>query len=182
VTDPRLVFVDATLALLDAAIAGTFRLGPLLGAAVAEGWEGFPEALPSLRSAYARAAAGPNVGHDWGAVLFVLESPRTLVGLGGFKGVPRDGIVEIGYAIAPAFQGRGLATAAAAHLLCRAFASALVDAVDAHTLPHLNPSTRVLEKLNFRRMGEIVDPDDGPIWHWRRERGLQIEHDVAGGA
>ena len=34
-----------------------------------------------------------------------------LIGFGGFKGAPRDGDVEIGYAVAPDRQGRGIATA-----------------------------------------------------------------------
>lgn len=34
-----------------------------------------------------------------------LDEPRTLVGWGGFKGAPRDGVVELGYAVAPAWTG-----------------------------------------------------------------------------
>jgi RimJ/RimL family protein N-acetyltransferase len=52
----------------------------------------------------------------------------------------------------------------------RAFEDTIVRAVDAHTLGHANPSTRVLEKSGFRKIGEANDPDDGVVWHWRRER------------
>jgi hypothetical protein len=45
-----------------------------------------------------------------------------------------------------------------------------VRAVDAHTLGHANPSTRVLEKSGFLKIGEASDPDEGVVWHWRRER------------
>jgi ribosomal-protein-alanine N-acetyltransferase len=160
---PRVRLVGATFELLDAAIEDPPRLGPLLSAAVAQGWAGFPEALPGLRRSCAK-------GDAWGAQLFVIEEPRTLVGLGGYKGAPREGIVEIGYAIAPAFRGRGLATEVCAQMIHRAFADHQVRAVDAHTLAGMNPSTRVLEKLLFRQMGEIDDPDDGKIWHWRLRR------------
>jgi RimJ/RimL family protein N-acetyltransferase len=164
---PPVVLVDATAALLDAAIAGPADIGRLLDAAVAEGWEGFPEAVPALRASY---AARPG-GHDWGTLLFVLEAPRTLVGLGGYKGAPSaDGVVEIGYAIAPAFQGRGLATEAVRSMVSRAFAEPRVAAVDAHTLAHRSPSTRVLEKAGFARIAEKQDPDDGAIWQWRLQR------------
>jgi [ribosomal protein S5]-alanine N-acetyltransferase len=79
-----------------------------------------------------------------------------------FKGPPSpDGVVEIGYAIAPAFQG--LASDAVAQMLQRAFADAVVRAVDAHTLGHESPSTRVLEKSGFRRIGEVSDPDAGVV-------------------
>jgi [ribosomal protein S5]-alanine N-acetyltransferase len=164
---PRLKLVDGTLEMLTAAIAGDRALEALLGLAVADGWAGFPEALPVLQASYAEHPQG----HAWGSLFFVEPEARALVGLGGFKGAPTsDGVVEIGYAIAPGYQGRGLATDAVAQMVRRAFAAAVVRAVDAHTLGHVNPSTRVLEKSGFRRIGEAHDPDAGVVWHWRRER------------
>jgi RimJ/RimL family protein N-acetyltransferase len=163
----RLRLVDGTLELLSAALEGRNVLERLLGVSVAEGWEGFPEALPILRASYETAPER----HMWGSLFFIELDVSTLVGFGGFKGLPSpDGVVEIGYAIAPAFQGRGLATDAVAQMVQRAFADASVRAVDAHTLGHDNPSTRVLEKSGFRRIAEIEDLDDGPIWQWRLER------------
>jgi RimJ/RimL family protein N-acetyltransferase len=159
--------VDGTLALLTAAIAGGSALEALLDVSVADGWEGFPEALPILRSSY---EANPE-GHCWGSLFFIEPEVRTLVGFGGFKGPPSfDAAVEVGYAIAPAFRGRGLATDAVAQMVQRAFADTTVRAVDAHTLGQANPSTRVLEKSGFQKIAAFDDPDDGPIWHWRRER------------
>jgi len=38
-----------------------------------------------------------------------------------------------------------------------------------HTLPERNASTRILEKVGFERLGEIIDPEDGVIWRWERE-------------
>ena len=147
--------------------AGGGALEALLGVAVADGWAGFPEALPVLHASYADNPSGVT----WGSLFFVYPQVRTLVGFGGFKGPPSsDGVVEIGYAIAPAFQGQGLATDAVAQMVQRAFADSVVRAVDAHTLGQANPSTRVLEKSGFRRIGEADDPDVGVVWHWRRER------------
>lgn len=164
---PRLNLVDGNLELLTAAVAGGGALEALLGVSVADDWAGFPEALPVLRASY---ATNPN-GHRWGSLFFVDPRARTLVGLGGFKGPPSpDAVVEIGYAIAPAFRGQGLATDAVAQMVRRAFEDASVRTVDAHTLGHANPSTRVLEKSGFRKIGEADDPDGGLIWHWRRER------------
>jgi RimJ/RimL family protein N-acetyltransferase len=163
----RLKLVDGTLALLSAAVEGRDVLAGLLGVSVAEGWEGFPEALPIVRASYEREPDG----HRWGSLFFIEREVATLVGFGGFKGSPSpDGVVEIGYAIAPAFRGRGLATDAVEQMLQRAFADVAVRAVDAHTLGHDNPSTRVLQKTGFRKLAEIEDPDDGPIWQWRLER------------
>ena len=67
-------------------------------------------------------------------------------------------------------SGQGLATDAVAQMVQRDFADGAVHAVDAHTLGQNNPSTRVLQKTGFRKIGEIEDPDDGPIWQWRLER------------
>jgi [ribosomal protein S5]-alanine N-acetyltransferase len=90
--------------------------------------------------------------------------------MGGFKGPPSAGAVEIGYAIAPTLQRRGLATAAARQLVERAFADPNVGAVDAHTLAQRNASVRVLEKLGMQRIGEVPDHEHGAIWHWRIRR------------
>jgi hypothetical protein len=99
----RLRLVDGTLALLSAALEGRNALEGLLGVSVAEEWEGFPEALPILRASYERQPEG----HMWGSLFFIELEARTLVGFGGFKGPPSpDGVVEIGYAIAPAFRDR----------------------------------------------------------------------------
>jgi RimJ/RimL family protein N-acetyltransferase len=166
-----LALVDGSFELLDAAIEDPSRLARLLEATLASGWEGFPESLPGLRSSYAKGS----VEGGWGTVLFLLRDPRTLVGLGGYKGPPSaEGNVEIGYAIAPAFRGRGFATSAARQLVGRALRDSRARAVDAHTLAQANASTRVLEKLRFERIGQVDDPDDGPIWHWRR-RGTRMD-------
>ena len=163
----RLKLVDGTLELLSAALEGRGALERLLGVSVAEGWEGFPEALPVLRAAY----EGNPEGHPWGSSFFIELEVHTLVGFGGFKGPPSpDGVVEVGYAIAPAFRGRGLATDAVIQLVQRAFADAAVRAVDAYTLGHDNPSTGVLQKTGFRRIAELIDPDEGAIWQWRLDR------------
>jgi [ribosomal protein S5]-alanine N-acetyltransferase len=165
----RLLLVGMTYELLDAATNDQRRLGSLINASISEGWEGFPEALPGLRAAYSTGGGE----RRWGTLCFVLAEPRTLIGMGGYKGAPSpEGIVEIGYAIAPAYRGQGLATEATHLMVDGAFADPRVQAVDAHTLAHENPSTRVLEKAGFRKIGERIDPDDGPIWHWRLGRNL----------
>jgi RimJ/RimL family protein N-acetyltransferase len=79
-------------------------------------------------------------------------------------------VVEVGYAIAPSFRGQGLATDAVAQMVQRAFADPLVRGVDAHTLGEPNASTRVLQKSQFEKIAEHLDPDEGPVWQWRRER------------
>lgn len=135
-THPRLNLVDGTLALLTAAVEDRSALERLLGASIADDWEGFPEALPVLCASY---KTNPE-GHRWGSLFFIEPEVRMLVGFGGFKGPPSsDAVVEIGYAIAPRFRGKGLATDAVAQMVRRAFVDTTVRAVDAHTLGQGEP-------------------------------------------
>ena len=92
------------------------------------------------------------------------------VGLGSFKGPPVDGIVEIAYAVAPKYQGKGYATAAARALAAHAFESGEVRTVRGHTLPDGAASQRVLIKSGFRKVGEVVVPDDGQVWRFELHR------------
>ena len=63
----------------------------------------------------------------------------------------------------------GYATEAAQSLTEYAFSSGKVRVVRAHTLPEPNASTRVLTKCGFRRIGEVIDPEDGLVWRWERD-------------
>ena len=92
------------------------------------------------------------------------------VGLGSFKGPPVDGIVEIAYAIAPKYQGKGYATAAARALAAHAFESGEVRTVRGHALPDGAASQRVLIKSGFSKVGEVVEPDDGLVWRFELRR------------
>ena len=133
------------------------------GIPVVAGWAGFPEALPGAQAAARTADADP-----WGSHLFFDAADGALVGFGGFKGAPAAGTVEIGYAIAPARQGRGLATAAARNLIARARAAG-VDVVVAHTLAESNSSTAVLTRCGFTRVATVADPDGNvseDVWRW----------------
>jgi RimJ/RimL family protein N-acetyltransferase len=122
-----------------------------------------------LRRARDAVAADPG-GARWGMRLFVAGAPRTLVGFGGFKGPPREGAVELGYAIAPSWEGRGLATAAVRAMLREAFADPAVGSVLAHTRPGPGASARVLEKAGFADEGEVPDEQIGTARRFRRRR------------
>ena len=92
-----------------------------------------------------------------------------LIGLCAFTGPPDpDGIVEIAYSIAPAYQRKGLATEAAAALVEFATQSGRVRTVIAHTLAEINPSTRVLEKCGFKKTAEVIDEENILIWRWEK--------------
>jgi [ribosomal protein S5]-alanine N-acetyltransferase len=78
----------------------------------------------------------------------------------------KAGCVEIANAVLPAYQGQGFATEAAAALVTYVLSSGQVRKVRAHTLPEANASTRVLTKSGFVQVGEVDDPEDGPVWRW----------------
>lgn len=151
------------VALLDAALAGRAALAQALGHDVADGWEVFGQSVVRARDTVARDPGGTL----WGTRFFVCDDPPTLVGWGGFKGPPQDGTVEIGYAVAPGWRGRGVANAAVRALLGEAWAAPGVEAVVAQTLAEPNASVRVLEKAGFAKEGERDDTSVGALWRWR---------------
>jgi ribosomal-protein-alanine N-acetyltransferase len=155
------------LALID----GPQQFEEQFGLPVADGLRDFMESgdvspawLAQLRASHAAPA------DVWlHGFALVHREDALVIGNAGFKGPPGDdGVVEIGYGIAPGYQGRGYATEAAAAIVAFAFESGRVRYVRAHTLPTPNASTRVLAKCGFKRLGEVVDPEDGLVWRWER--------------
>jgi RimJ/RimL family protein N-acetyltransferase len=139
---------------------------------------GFPAAA-GLREFFVSGDVSP----DWIARLRILErsdpwrigfavvhrESRCVIGSAGFKGPPdSEGMVEVAYGIVPSFEGKGYATQAAKALVAYAIESGLVKIIRAHTLPTPNASTKVLKKCGFTFTGDVVDPEDGPVWRWER--------------
>ena len=103
----------------------------------------------------------------------VHRASNSVIGKAGFKGPPgEDGVVEIAYGVAPNHQGKGYATEAAQALVTYAWRSGRVRVVLAHTLPEPNASTRVLTKCGFRKIGEVIDPEDGLVWRWEKHNEM----------
>lgn len=165
----RLFLIPTTLPMLEAIAADDWHtLSSLLGGVdIADRWTHFPEALLWMRD-YAREHS-PDM--SWWNYLLIHRHDVRLIGTCGFKGPPGpDGLVEIGYEIADAYQGRGFATEAARRLMEHALAHDAVVAITAHTLAEENASCAVLRKLGFQFAGEHIDIEDGRIWAWHRER------------
>lgn len=145
-----------------AAFAG--RRGVLLGEQVGT--------LREVGAATAAFLARVECEARWGSFLAMDPVSRLVVGTCSYKGPPgADGAVEIAYFTFPMYEGRGYATAMAAVLTARAGTPPPARTVRAHTLPERNASARILEKLGFMHLGQVVDPEDGPVWRWERVPG-----------
>ena len=101
--------------------------------------------------------------------LFLDDRSGRVVGSGGFRFAPKDRRVEIGYGVSAAFRCHGYATEGVTLLTDEAFASGLVDEVDANTAQSNRPSQRVLEKAGFVNYGS-GDDAEGPLFLWKKER------------
>lgn len=161
----RLELIPATprLARADAADRGLFSR--LLGAAVPEGWP--PELLADHLEEFAqKLEANPFFSglSPWYVVKDEGDATeRVLTGSAGFfdlgAGDPSQrGVAMIGYALLPAFQGRGLATEAVLRLVEWAFSQGAVERIIGDTFAHLQPSIRVLEKCGFVARGAGGEP------------------------
>lgn len=105
------------------------------------------------------------------AFSIVERSSGSAIGSCAFKGPPdADREVELAYGIDESHRCRGFATEAAKALAEFALARGRVRLVKAHTRPDNGASSRVLIKCGFLRVGEVMDPEDGLVVRWERDR------------
>ena len=167
----RLVWTPYSPKHLLALLEGEERFEECFGLPAAEGLRGFffsGEVSPDWLAQLDKSVTEDPWVHGFA---IVHREEGLVVGNVGFKGPPDDhGVVEIAYGIASPFQGRGYAAEAADVYTAFLFGDSRVRLVRAHTLPTRNASTRVLEKCGFTPTGEVEDPEDGPVWRWKRSK------------
>ena len=118
------------------------------------------DALPFMRD---RLRAEPGE-LGWWAWLIIARATREAVGSVGLGGRPDDeGTVVLGYAVYPAFEGRGYATEAAQPLVTWALGQIGATRVRATIPPGNTPSLRVAEKLGMRQAGTSQDDEVGEV-------------------
>jgi RimJ/RimL family protein N-acetyltransferase len=152
---PRLNLVPATEPILKADLAGPGELGEALGAVVPDSWPPQDYDDAAARWSLEKLRDNPGTEAHW-TYYFVRRSPSgppVLIGVGGYKGPPEGGRVELGYSVVADYLRQGFATEAVEGMLEFAFDSTDVNEVVAHTLPHLTPSIGVLAKTGFRLAG-----------------------------
>lgn len=121
-------------------------------------------AVPVLQATTQMYAA---LGYEEPWICYLAVNGPDVVGTCGFKGPVRNNRVEIAYFTFRAFEGRGYATAMARQLVAIAREHPARPVIAAQTLPQRSPSHRILEKLSFRHVQTLQDPEDGTVWEWR---------------
>ncbi|MEV4702310.1 GNAT family protein [Actinoplanes sp. NPDC049316] len=89
------------------------------------------------------------------------EAAGRATGRAGYHGRPVDGLVEIGYAVDPAYRRRGYGGAALAVLLDRAAREPEVRTVRLSIRPDNVPSLALAARHGFRQVGDQWDDEDG---------------------
>jgi RimJ/RimL family protein N-acetyltransferase len=92
-----------------------------------------------------------------------------VVGLCSVTRPPQGGVIDIGYGIAPSRQRRGFASGAIRDVVDWARGHDDVVAVTAETFVTNIASQIVLRRAGFRKIGERIDDEDGPLICWRCE-------------
>lgn len=120
-----------------------------------------PENAGVWRRRHLQVSADPTEA-DWVTGIVWDEDGRRSVGRAGFHGRPSpSGLVEIGYAIDPAFRRRGYATAALSALLDRAARESAVQTVRLSIGPDNAASLALASHFGFTQVGEQWDDEDG---------------------
>lgn len=164
----RLQIIPCDESILEAAIQGNQKLENTLQVSVAENWTEF--GVEALQYSLDRLKSD-KAEYPWWTFFPIHKEDKTLIGSGGYKGQPNEeGIVEIGYEIAPGYRQKGLASEFAKALVENAFQDSRVKTVIAHTLGETNPSTKVLFSCGFIQTDELTDPEVGKIWKWELKR------------
>jgi [ribosomal protein S5]-alanine N-acetyltransferase len=138
-----------------------------LSAAIAQRMEPLPPPVKQL-CLQTRDSVYAVSGFEFPWVAYLAFEKEICVGTCAFKTPPKNNEVEIAYFSFPGNEGRGLGTEMARSLLEIAGTFAPFPHVGAQTLPKIDASTRILEKLGFFQHGSAQDPDVGRVWVWQR--------------
>jgi RimJ/RimL family protein N-acetyltransferase len=122
----------------------------------------------SLEERLARHAAAFASGEEWVYGLFDPDEAEVLGGCGLYPRVG-PGAVEIGYWLAAAHTGRGLATIAADALTRIAFDRLGVDRVEIRCDPRNVASARVPRRLGYTTDESALSPEGLMVWRVTRE-------------
>jgi RimJ/RimL family protein N-acetyltransferase len=155
------------LHVLPAALVARLVEGDLEGARALDppydiGPETFVDDAGVLVRRHAQLTADPTE-EPWLLHAAVLRGGRRVVGRIGFHGPPEEGVVEVGYTVAPAYRRQGLALEMVTGMLAWAKAHGVVACL-ASVSPHNVASLATVRRLGFVKVGEQIDEEDGLEW------------------
>lgn len=164
---PHLRLVASTVELLRIELEAPEKLGAALGVKVPASWPpGFydRDAIQFFLEKTMQGGAEALGWYGWYAIRRATEGEAALlVAAAGYVGPPSaEGIVEMGYSVAPEERRKGYAQEMVTALIARALQSPNVRHVVAEVNETNEPSVRTLEKCGFVRIGPGRDPG-----HWR---------------
>jgi RimJ/RimL family protein N-acetyltransferase len=154
----RLTMIASTLEHIRTELDAPEKLSGLLDAQVSKAWppgEYDRDALEFFRACFEAGGEAVVGWYGWYAVReAVAESPRALVGAGGYFGpADSDGTLEIGYSVLPEWQRQGFATEMVESLVAHGFTFPATNLVIAHTFEANPASIAVLTRCGFRAAG-----------------------------
>lgn len=124
-----------------------------------------PIAPPEILEMLAGVAAG--VWAVLSPASWLIVESNEVVGLCSITRQPKEGVIDIGYGVAPSRRGRGYAARAIGDIVVWARGCADVTAITAETSTTNVASQLVLRRNGFIRTGERIDDEDGPLICWR---------------
>ncbi|WP_310476862.1 GNAT family protein, partial [Sandarakinorhabdus sp.] len=143
--------------------AAALQLFPITEDGRCNGHEGpWPDGTDALLDATRQLYAEQGYHPPW--ISYLAFVGDEMVGGGAFVGPPKALGAEIAYFTHPAREGQGLASRTAAALVATARAADPALPLWAKTLPAENASTRILQRLGFRRTGIVQDHEIGDAW------------------
>lgn len=159
---PRLLLLAASRALLTAELHKPQYFPVLLGAALPADWppgeydQAAQEYFLEQLTEGGRTAAG---WYGWYALRKAdADTPRTLIGSGGFLGPPDAvGTAEMGFSVAADWRGQGLATELVAGLVQQAANTGMVRRLVANTGADNVAAQHVLRRNDFELVGPAAE-------------------------
>lgn len=143
----------------------------LAGAQTIEGLQLTEEIIPDIVLTLASEALKRGESPQWRAPrLFLLGDSLIAIGSAAFMSEPVKRRVEIGYGVALAYTGRGLATAGVRLMVEEALSQPDIDQVYAETAVDNTASRRVVQKVGFIHIGQRESEHDGLVDQWLLSR------------
>jgi RimJ/RimL family protein N-acetyltransferase len=155
----RIVQLDADT--LTALAAGDLEAARRTSPVALSPWLAGPECVGTWRFRAKQAVETPQ-DLPWMTGVLWDEAAALPVGKAGFHGAPdADGMVEVGYAVDPAYRRRGYARSALVGLLERARREPDVRVLRATVSPTNSASLALIHQFDFLEVGEQWDDIDG---------------------